>query len=369
MTKVLVTGFDLWGSVTVNPSWEIIKNLPTKAGEVDIVTRKINVVYSKIQSEMEAAISQVKPDLIVAFGLSESVPKPRVEAYGWNYGASGRDAAGVAKNGMLIATRDARVGFKTTFDYSHVEKWLVGSGFEAYHSDDAGDFLCNANIYYAMNALQNAGMQIPYMFVHVPSFATMGQGKQEEFARIIIQKALAEMNINIKLTDLKAGVDAGGSNSMSTHPENPEVNEPDIPDVKPSGSNEIEKNMITNASTSDYAKVCDYAVNTVTYRGDAMPRDRGKFLFKAKIDSNFEANLSVKVPNFISDSVPLKVGEHDYEILVWTELDDRSLERAGMSNTYTLEVKGGNMKYSDRIVIKGGSVEFGKLVDQAYTPK
>lgn len=192
--KVLVTGFDLWSGVSINPSWENIKDLPTKVSGHTIKVAKISVFYSKIKNEMETLITTEKPDLIISFGLASSIQRPRIESYGWNWASNGADADGVNPNGRLNKEDNARVGYKTTFDYTQVQEWIKGSDFTSYASTDAGDFLCNANIFYSLQKLDKDLLNVPYMFVHVPSETTMALDSQKKFVKLIIQKAVQELN-------------------------------------------------------------------------------------------------------------------------------------------------------------------------------
>lgn len=198
--RILVTGFGTWGSYTSNPSWDMLQNLPSSASGHQIYKGKISVVYSKIKSEIDLLIRTHQPDLIISFGLSGSIMRPRTESYGWNYGASGRDADNIALNGLLSPSKESRIGYATTYNYSTISQWLSGSSFSSYESVDAGDFLCNAMIYYTGQVLESLGKSTPFLFIHVPAVSSMPLSQQEEFGKLIITKAVQENNETIDLS-------------------------------------------------------------------------------------------------------------------------------------------------------------------------
>lgn len=188
--KILVTGFGLWGDATTNPSWEMIKDLPKTVGQHEIVLGKVSVVYNKIENEIKSLIDTNKPDMIISFGLSGSLFKPRVETYGWNLAGSGADADGNNYNGRLNTALNARVGYKTTYNGQTVMDWVKGTTQTIETSNDPGKFLCNALVYYTGQYLTSKGLNTPYMFTHVPKETTYGLDKLKDLAKILIKKAV-----------------------------------------------------------------------------------------------------------------------------------------------------------------------------------
>ena len=227
--KILVTGFGLWGDATTNPSWEMIKDLPKTVGQHEIVLGKVSVVYNKIENEIKNLIDTNKPDMIISFGLSGSLFKPRVETYGWNLAGSGADADGNNYNGRLNTSLNARVGYKTTYNGQTVMDWVKGTNQTIETSNDPGKFLCNALIYYTVQYLSSRGLNTPYMFTHVPKETTYGAEKLKDLAKILIKKAV---ELNDQPLDWSL---ASGTAENST----PIVEEPIKPTPQPTNDNRI----------------------------------------------------------------------------------------------------------------------------------
>lgn len=339
--KILVTGFDLWSGVSINPSWENIKDLPTKVSGHTIKVAKISVVYSKIKNEMETLITNEKPDLIISFGLASSIQRPRVESYGWNWASNGADAEGVNPNGRLNKENNARVGYKTTFDYTQVQEWIKGSEFTSYASTDAGDFLCNANIFYSLQKLDKDLLTTPYMFVHVPSETTMALDTQKKFVKLIIQKAVQEMN---QMLDWSTGTSTG----TTTPPTN-------TSDTTTSTNIQIQSNLLTNVAATDI----NMSTSSLSYKYTALQRtDSGKYGFKGTFVNNTSNDITMNITvDQIADSnktITLKPGSNDI-VTTWTV--DGTSPSIYYSNTLRVQ----SDSYS-AISVKSSTLQFGKVV-------
>ena len=339
--KILVTGFDLWSGVSINPSWENIKDLPTKVSGHTIKVAKISVVYSKIKNEMETLITNEKPDLIISFGLASSIQRPRVESYGWNWASNGADAEGVNPNGRLNKENNARVGYKTTYDYTQVQEWIKGSEFTSYASADAGDFLCNANIFYSLQKLDKDLLNTPYMFVHVPSETTMALDTQKKFVKLIIQKAVQEMN---QMLDWSTGT----STSTTTPPTN-------TSDTTTSTTIQIQSNLLTNVAATDI----NMSTSSLSYKYTALQRtDSGKYGFKGTFVNNTSNDITMNITvDQIADSnktITLKPGSNDIAT-TWT------VDGASPSIYYSNTLRVQSDSYSG-ISIKSSTLQFGKVV-------
>ena len=346
--KILVTGFDLWSGVSINPSWENIKDLPTKVSGHTIKVAKISVVYSKIKNEMETLITNEKPDLIISFGLASSIQRPRVESYGWNWASNGSDAEGVNPNGRLNKEDNARVGYKTTFDYTQVQEWIKGSEFTSYASTDAGDFLCNANIFYSLQKLDKELLNTPYMFVHVPSETTMALDSQKKFVKLIIQKAVQELNQSLDWSTATSNdANSGGTTTTPTTP-------PDNGGTETT-SIQIQKNLLNNVAPNDI----NVSSSSLNYRYTALQRaDSGKYGFKGTFVNNNSNDVSMIISVDQIDSsektVTLKPGTNNVE-LTWNV--DGASPSIYFSNTLRVKIENYN-----GITIKSSTLQFGKLV-------
>lgn len=365
--KILVCGFDLWGSISRNPSWEMIKNLPTSVSGHTLRLAKVPVVYSRIKAYISNEIDIFQPDIIVSFGLSTNVRRPRVETYGWNKGSSGRDADGVALNGLLDRDGGARVGYKTTHDISYVSEWQSSSDpYKAYGSDDAGDFLCNALVYYTMQHLDENNLSKPFLFSHVPSEQSMPIEAQKTYGKLIIQKMVEEQNDQLDW-DRVGEVPGSSSNEEST--DSPESNETEDNPTEDNSTEEqsreeektwkwdVIKNILTNASHSDYTVKSDFAYEHQRI-GD---RSSYKYAFQAVFINKSSESFDIRIKLYKvsgSDSmqyVTLKPGENHVEVM-WDLTKPNAYFQWGQDRIFISAER----RWNDT-TIKGGTAKFGRI--------
>jgi pyroglutamyl-peptidase len=127
MTKVLLTGFEPFGTATSNPSGEIVKQI----SDVNIVTAILPVAYRQSAERLLALITEHNPDVVICLGQAEGRTQITPEKVAINL-----DDARLADNeGVAISL-------------------------------SAGAFLCNHVFYVAQNKF--AGTNVRSGFVHVP---------------------------------------------------------------------------------------------------------------------------------------------------------------------------------------------------------
>jgi hypothetical protein len=69
MQTVLVTGFEPFGGETLNPSWEVVKQLEGVTIEnCRVVTRQLPCVFGESLTVLNAAIDELQPSVILAIG-------------------------------------------------------------------------------------------------------------------------------------------------------------------------------------------------------------------------------------------------------------------------------------------------------------
>jgi len=66
---VLVTGFEPFGGETLNPSWEVVKQLDGSIiGSGLVVARQLPCVFGESLRVLDAAIDELNPSLVLAIG-------------------------------------------------------------------------------------------------------------------------------------------------------------------------------------------------------------------------------------------------------------------------------------------------------------
>ena len=162
MTKVLLTGFEPFGTATSNPSGEIVKQI---SGD-NIVTAILPVTYAQSAERLLSLINQHNPDVVLCLGQAEGRTQITPEKVAINLDdARLPDNAGVQRSDVKILD-DGPDAYFTTLPVKEMVDAAKAAGVPASVSLSAGAFLCNHVFYIAQNKF--AGTKVRSGFVHVP---------------------------------------------------------------------------------------------------------------------------------------------------------------------------------------------------------
>jgi pyroglutamyl-peptidase len=162
MTKVLLTGFEPFGTATSNPSGEIVKQI---SGD-NIVTAILPVAYAQSAERLLALIAEHKPDVVICLGQAEGRTHISPERIAINLDdARLADNEGVIRNDVPIVA-GGPVAYESTLPIKEIVKAINDAGVPAAVSLSAGAFLCNHVFYVAQDYFK--GTRVRSGFVHVP---------------------------------------------------------------------------------------------------------------------------------------------------------------------------------------------------------
>ena len=162
MTKVLLTGFEPFGTATSNPSGEIVKQI---SGD-NIVTAILPVTYEQSAERLLALIAEHNPEVVVCLGQAEGRTQITPEKVAINLDdARLPDNAGVQRSDVKILD-DGPDAYFTSLPIKEMVDAAKAAGVPASVSLSAGAFLCNHVFYIAQNKF--AGTKVRSGFIHVP---------------------------------------------------------------------------------------------------------------------------------------------------------------------------------------------------------
>ena len=162
MTKVLLTGFEPFGTATSNPSGEIVKQI---SGD-NIVTAILPVAYAQSGERLLQLIAEHNPDVVICLGQAEGRTQITPEKVAINLDdARLADNEGVLRNDVKIIESGPDAYF-STLPINEIVEAIKARGVPAAVSLSAGAFLCNHVFYVAQNKF--AGTHVRSGFVHVP---------------------------------------------------------------------------------------------------------------------------------------------------------------------------------------------------------
>lgn len=166
MKKLLITGFDPFGRETINPSWEAVRRLPDRIGEIEIAKMQIPTVFGKAFERVLEAAGNLQSDFILSVGQAGGRKDVTPEVIGINL----REASIPDNEGNLIqnepVVKDAPAAYFSTVPVREMVKNIKEAGVPASLSYSAGAFVCNDVLYSLLHHFD--GTTVRAGFIHVP---------------------------------------------------------------------------------------------------------------------------------------------------------------------------------------------------------
>ena len=162
MAKILVTGFEPFGSSSMNPSAEIVRSLRSQ----DLVTVILPVVFGAASTQLRELIELHKPTAVLCLGQAEGRSELTPERIAINLDdARIADNVGNMPKSQQIVTGGPD-GYFSTLPIEDMVMAMKAAGIPASISLTAGTFVCNHLFYSMQDYLKASGVRSGFM--HVP---------------------------------------------------------------------------------------------------------------------------------------------------------------------------------------------------------
>jgi pyroglutamyl-peptidase len=166
---VLVTGFEPYGGRALNPAYEAMRALDGRTiGGVPVVGRGLPVSFAALKPAITALLEEIDPAAVISLGLSPAEAVIRLERLAVNivdYDIADNDGRLIVDAAVAQPGTAARF---STLPLRAIEQALLDAGIPARLSASAGTFLCNACLYWFLEALETTPDPPPCGFVHLP---------------------------------------------------------------------------------------------------------------------------------------------------------------------------------------------------------
>jgi pyroglutamyl-peptidase len=172
--KILVTGFEPFGGIAVNPSQAIVSAL-REAGDVRdgvrLVTEILPCEFRAAGERIVAMIRERTPDAVVSLGLAANSSMVRLERHALNLNDALRpDNGGDLATGRAIDPAGP-IGYWATLPLDAMLTALKERDIPSIISNHAGAYVCNHVFYTARREIECQGTGVPSGFIHVPLIA------------------------------------------------------------------------------------------------------------------------------------------------------------------------------------------------------
>ena len=165
--RVLLTGFEPFGNISVNPSQCIVEHFQALRRD-HLITRVLPTEYQRAGDCIAEVICENSPDVVISLGVAQSRQAINLERIAVNIDdASIADNAGKLASGERIAP-DGPVGYWSTLPLSAMRAALEARSIPVAISNHAGAYICNHVFYSARHTLEALGRLTPCGFIHVP---------------------------------------------------------------------------------------------------------------------------------------------------------------------------------------------------------
>ena len=166
--KILVTGFDPFGSDKINPAIEAVKKLPDTIKGAKIIKLEIPTVFNKSAQVVHQAIVKEQPDYVLNVGQAggRSALTPERVAININDGRI-PDNDGYQPLDEPIQP-DGDTAYFTQLPIKAMAKAIRAAGLPAIVSNTAGTYVCNRIFYQVQYMRTKEFPKLKAGFIHIP---------------------------------------------------------------------------------------------------------------------------------------------------------------------------------------------------------
>jgi len=168
MRHILVTGFEPFGGETINPSWEVVKQLEGLIiDDCRVVTRQLPCVFGESLTVLNAAIGELNPAVVIAVGQAGGRVDITVERVGINVDdARIPDNRGQQPIDVAIVP-DGPAAWFSSLPIKAMVAAMREKGIPASVSQTAGTFVCNHVMYGLLHKI-GENEEMKGGFIHIP---------------------------------------------------------------------------------------------------------------------------------------------------------------------------------------------------------
>jgi len=165
--KILITGFEPFGGETVNPSWEVAKQLDGLiVSGAQLVVVQLPCVFSKSLQVLAQALDAHQPHMVLSLGQADGRSDFSIERVAINVcDARIPDNEGAQPIDEPVVAHGPAAYF-SSLPIKKMATALKAQGFPAAISQTAGTFVCNQVFYGLQHALVGQGVHSGFM--HLP---------------------------------------------------------------------------------------------------------------------------------------------------------------------------------------------------------
>ena len=184
--KILITGFEPFGNIDSNSSWEVASRIALQHFEKHtLCVEQLPVSFNRVGDVLRNAIQTYHPDFVLMLGQSGGAEKIKLERVALNMmDAKKSDNDGFLPSELPIDP-DGENAYFTNMPIKEIFAEIENAGVPSIISNSCGLYVCNCTYYKALSYCINKGIKC--MFVHLPYY----DGQES------VPEGKATMNMNL----------------------------------------------------------------------------------------------------------------------------------------------------------------------------
>ncbi len=198
MKKILITGFEPFGTDSRNPSGEAVSLLGDTA-DYKLYKLTLPVTWRGAFRALRAAWDEIEPDGVLMVGLAGGADRVRVERVGINLCGATKDNDGLYPNGKSDIPSEAPVSeggenaYFSTYNEKEILRALREKGIPAAYSYSAGTYICNYILYSSLEKMKKEEKDIKIGFIHIP----YAEGQRENAPSLPMETITAALELTL----------------------------------------------------------------------------------------------------------------------------------------------------------------------------
>lgn len=169
--KILLTGFEPFGPVRVNPSEQIVRRIGEEAkasGDGNLLAEVLRTEFIAADRRIRRLIRKFQPQAVLCLGVAQRRDTISLERVALNLDDDPlRDNAGRQRVGRRIVPKGP-AAYWSTLPLEQFRKRLEGRRIPVSYSNHAGTYLCNHVFYVARHEVERMENGAVCGFLHVP---------------------------------------------------------------------------------------------------------------------------------------------------------------------------------------------------------
>lgn len=171
MKKILLTGFNAFGNLQINPSQVIVEEINRTKRDfknIQLYTEILQTEFKASEEKIIKLIEEIKPDIVACLGVAITSNKFHLERVALNIDDTFEpDNIGYQPCGISIR-QDGPTSYFSNLHLSDLCNALNTNGFPTVISNHAGTYVCNHIFYVVAHETNKLNPDCRCGFIHIP---------------------------------------------------------------------------------------------------------------------------------------------------------------------------------------------------------